>query len=183
MIKLFKHKSVFIATILLSMTLQSCSTEGGALDSPATYFFLQNKTVLEALGADGVSVMRLGDGVTIIIPSQALFKGYSVQISSSGNDILEQVSKLLEPMNKVKITVAAYAEAMTQTKKDLMMTQWQAQTVGNYLWSHPVNARLIYAIGYGGGHPVQYAPNKAINDIVGDRENYRVEITLKDYVQ
>ena len=25
--------------------------------------------------------------------------------------------------------------------------------------------------------------DKAINDIVGDHDNYRVEITLKDYVQ
>ena len=171
------------ATILLSMMLQSCSTEGGALDSPATYFFETNKTALQALGADGVSVMRLGDAITIIIPSNTLFNGYSVQVSSSGNKILEQVAKLLEPMNKVKITVAAYAEAMAQSKKDLMMTQWQAQTVSNYFWDNHVNARMIYAIGYGGGHPVQYAPNKAINDIVGDHDNYRVEITLKDYVE
>ena len=171
------------ATILLSMMLQSCSIEGGALDSPVTYFFETNKTALQALGADGVSVMRLGDAITIIIPSTTLFNGYSVQVSSSGKEILEQVAKLLEPMNKVKITVAAYAEAMAQSKKDLMMTQWQAQTVSNYFWDNHVNARMIYAIRYGGGHPVQYAPNKVMNDIVGDHDNYRVEITLKDYVQ
>ncbi len=171
------------ATIFLSMVLQSCSTEGNFFDSPTTYFFEKNKTAIQALGADGVSVMRLGDAITIIIPSQSLFNGYSVQVSSSGKAILEQVMQLLEPMNKVKITVAAYAEAMAQTKKDLMMTQWQAQTVSNYFWDNHVNARMIYAIGYGGGHPVQYEPNKAINNIVGDHDNYRVEITLKDYVQ
>ncbi len=163
--------------------LQACSTENSFFDSPVTYFFAKNKTAIQALGADGVSVMRLGDAITIIIPSQSLFKGYSVQVSSSGKNILEEVTKLLEPMNKVKITVSAYAESMAQTKKDLMMTQWQAQTVSNYFWDNHVNARMIYAIGYGGGHPVQYAPNKAINNIVGDHDNYRVEITLKDYVQ
>ncbi len=146
-------------------------------------FFPENKTTLETLGAAGVSVMRLGDTVVITIPSNKLFEGYSVQISSSGNDILEQVAKLLEPMNKVKITIAAYAEAMAQSKKDLILTQWQAQTVSNYLWDHHVDVRLLYAIGYGGGHPMQYTPNKAVDKIVGDRANYRVEITLKDYVQ
>lgn len=178
-----KYIRLLVAVITFSSILQACSTEGGALDSPATYFFQQNKTALQALGAEGVSVMRLGDAVTIIIPSHALFKGYSVQVSDSGNKILEQVTKLIEPMNKVKITVAAYAEAMAQSKKDLMMTQWQAQTVSNYFWDNHVNARMIYAIGYGGGHPIQYAPSKVVNDIVGDRDNYRVEITLKDYVQ
>lgn len=168
MIKLFQ----LTATLLFAVMLQACSTS-----------FEQNKTTLQALSAEGVSVMRLGDAMTIIIPSHALFDGYSVQVSDSGKNILEQVMKLLKPMNKVKITVAAYAEAMAQTKKDLMMTQWQAQTVSNYFWGHHVNARLIYAIGYGGGHPVQYAPNKAIDNIVGDHDNYRVEISLKDYVQ
>lgn len=170
------------ATLLLSIVLQACTTEGSVLDSPATYFFAQNKTSLEALGAEGVSVMRLGDAVIITIPSRVLFQGYSVQVSSSGNDILKQVAKLVEPMSKVKITVAAYAEAMVQSKKDLMLTQWQAQTVSNYLWGQHVDARMIYAVGYGGGHPMQYVPNNAVNDIVGDYENYRVEITLKDYV-
>lgn len=179
----FFQRISMLTLLLATFALPSCSTEGSALDSPATYFFAQNKTALQALGADGVSVMRLGDSVTIIIPSKTLFKGYSVQISDSGKNILEQVTKLLEPMNKVKITVASYAEAMAQSKKDLMMTQWQAQTVSNYFWDNHVNARMIYAIGYGGGHPIQYEQNKVINDIVGDYDNYRVEITLKDYVQ
>lgn len=176
--KLFQWASIF----LLFALFQSCST-GAATNSPAAHFVKQNKATLEALQAEGVSVMRLGDSVTIIIPSYSLFNGYSVQISSSGDEILLQVAKLLEPMNKVKITVAAYAKAMAQSKKDLMMTQWQAQTVSNYFWDHDVNARMIYAVGYGGGHPIQYAPNQAVDTLIGDRENYRVEITLKDYVQ
>lgn len=178
-----KYIKLFATMISFSVMLQACSTEGTPINSPATYFFEKNKTALQALGAEGVSVMRLGDAVTIIIPSVTLFKGYSVQVTASGKNILNEVAKLIEPMNKVKITVAAYAEAMAQSKKDLMMTQWQAQTVSNYFWDNHVNARMIYAIGYGGGHPIQYAPSKVVNDIVGDRENYRVEITLKDYVQ
>lgn len=183
MIRVLKYGCVTVVAMTLLTLLSACSTEGSALNSPATYFFDQNKTTLEALGAENVSVMRLGDAVTIVIPSHTLFEGYSVRVSSSGKKILDQVMTLLAPMSKVKITVAAYAESMTQSQKDLMMTQWQAQTVSNYFWDNHVNARMIYAIGYGGGHPIQYAPNKVLNDVMGDRENYRVEITLKDYVQ
>ena len=156
---------------------------GAAVGGTLGYFFSENKTTLQALGAEGVSVMRLGDTVIITIPSQTLFDGYSVQVSSSGNEILAQVAQLLEPMHKVKITIAAYAAAMAQSQKDLILTQWQAQTVSNYLWDHHVDVRLLYAVGYGGGHPVQYAPNKAVDNIMGERANYRVEITLKDYVR
>jgi outer membrane protein OmpA-like peptidoglycan-associated protein len=120
--------------------------------------------------------------VTIIIPSQQLFIDYSVAISGSGDAILRQIVELLKPMNKVKITIAAYAAAPLQSEKDLFLTEKQAQTVSNYFWGHEVDARIIYAVGYGGGHPVQYQPNLALNDVVGDYSNYRVEITLKDYV-
>lgn len=156
---------------------------GAAVGGTYGYFLSKNKTTLQELGAYGVSVMRLGDNIIIIIPSNTLFKGYSTQFSKSGNDILEQIAKLLEPMNKIKITIAAYSNAPVQTEKDLFLTGKQAEAVSNHLWDQRVDARLIYAIGYGGGHPVQYAPYEAVDDIIGDYANYRVEITLKDYVQ
>lgn len=155
---------------------------GAVIGGTYGYFFSKNPDALQILGSYGVSVMRLGDGVVITIPSVALFEGYSVEISRSGYTILEQIAVILEPMNKIEMTTAAYASSAVQTEKDLILTQHQAQTVSNYLWDHGVDARLFYAVGYGGGHPVQYAPYKAIDDIVGDYSNYRVEITLKDYV-
>lgn len=155
---------------------------GAAVGGIIGYFLSQDTTVLQSLGKEGVSVMRLGDNVTIIIPSQKLFNDYSVEVSSSGYTILDQIIELLKPMNKVKITIAAYAEAPVQSKKDLFLTDKQAQTVGNYFWDHQLDARLFYTVGYGGGHPIQYQSNLALNDVIGDYTNYRVEITLKDYV-
>ena len=178
---MFKKYKLLIAAVVLSVGLQGCSTPKNV--EPATALLSQNKTVLKTLSTYGVSIMQLGDRVVITIPSLELFQGYSVQFSDSANTLLSQIAMLLKPMNKVKITIAAYAESMAQTKKDLMLTQLQAQTVSNYLWDQHVDARLLYAIGYGGGHPVQYDPNKAKNGIIGDRVNYRIEITLKDYVQ
>lgn len=156
---------------------------GAAVGGTYGYFLSKHKTTLQALGAYGVSVMRLGDNVIITIPSNTLFVGYSVQFSTSGSDILNQVAKLLEPMNKVKITIAAYSNSPVQTEKDLFLTQKQAETVSNHLWDQHVDVRLMYAVGYGGGHPVQYAPYEVVDNVIGDRANYRVEITLKDYVQ
>ncbi len=155
---------------------------GAAIGGVLGYIFSQHPTVLQSLGASGVSVMRLGDNVTIIIPSQKLFVDYSVKISSSGDNILQQVAKLLQPMNKVKISIAAYAAAPRQSERDLFLTEKQAQVVSNYFWDHDMDARMIYAVGYGGGHPIQYQPNLALNSVVGDYTNYRVEITLKDYI-
>lgn len=175
-----KKYNVFLVMCMLVALLQGCSTEKSVEPNPV---LSQNTTILNSLNGYNVSVMQLGDSIIITIPSQELFLGYSVQFSSSANTILNQVAQLLEPMQKVKITIAAYAESMVQSEKDLFLTEKQAQAVSHYFWDHHVDARMLYAIGYGGGHPVQYAPNKAINDIVGDRENYRVEITLKDYVQ
>lgn len=176
-----KYNLLIVMVIVLSVGLQGCSTSK-KVEPVTTTLLSQNTKIVDALNTYGVSIMQLGDRVVITIPSYELFQGYSVQFSGSADAILNQIATLLKPMNKVKITIAAYAEAMAQTKKDLMLTQLQAQTVSNYLWDQHVDARLFYAIGYGGGHPVQYDPNKAKNGIVGDRVNYRIEITLKDYV-
>lgn len=142
--------------------LQSCATENKRGDA-----------VTQRLGSYGVAVMRLGDQVVLTIPSTNLFEGYSVEISSSGQQILQGVLQLLKPMSNVTINIAAYAASPQQTEQDLFLTEKQAETVSSYLWNHHIDARLLTAVGYGGGHPVQYN---------NSQKNYRIEISLKDYV-
>ncbi|MCD8525361.1 MAG: OmpA family protein [Gammaproteobacteria bacterium] len=155
---------------------------GAAVGGVVGYWLSCHQSVLEKLSAKGVSIMRFGDQIRITIPSQRLFVDYSVKISAEGQEILNQIAEILAPMNKVAITIAAYSPAVLQSDKDLFLTEKQAQAISNYFWDQHVDTRLIYAVGYGGGHPMQYDPNPAFNDLFGDRANYRVDITLKDYV-
>jgi len=155
---------------------------GAAIGGVVGYWLSYNQSALEKLSAKGVSIMRFGDQIRITIPSQRLFVNYSVKISCEGREILNQIAEILAPMNKVTITIAAYSPAVLQSDKDLFLTEKQAQAISNYFWDQHLDTRLIYAVGYGGSHPMQYEFNPALKDLFGDRENYRVDITLKDYV-
>lgn len=145
------------------------------------YVLSQHQGAADILGAYDVSIMRFGDEVVLVIPSDRLFDGYSIQLSASGQSLLAALLSLLQPMNKVTVNIAAYAASSIQTEKDLFLTQKQAETISNYLWDHALDARLFTAVGYGGGHPIQYTPNRVLEDVRGYEENYRVQISLKDY--
>lgn len=138
-----------------------------------------SKSDIDWLQTKGVSVDRLGDHVMIIIPSHLIFDGYSVHLSGSSDVILNMIAKIIKPMGKERVNVAAYSPSLTQSKKDLLVTGKQADIVGKYLWRQGISSRLIYAVGYGGGHPVKVGENNANIDSI----NYRVVITLQQMTE
>lgn len=109
---MFKKLFMMGGVVALTLFSQACSTISDGSNSTSHHFSSQDQHVLKTLKSDGVSVMRLGDDVVIIIPSSALFRGYSVGFSNSGRDILNQVATLLMPMNKIKITIAVRIQVL-----------------------------------------------------------------------
>lgn len=128
------------------------------------------------LELQGVSVNRLGDHMLLVIPSHLLFQGYSVRFAPTAEDVLGRVVTLVKPVSKVRMTIEAYAPAHQQSERDLVMTEAQAQQIRQYLWRQGVNTRLLYAVGYGGGHLLsQQDADMSLLSI-----NYRVMIKLEE---
>lgn len=149
----------------------------GAIIGGAIGKYLQSEqTKVEQLQQRGVYFFRLGDQVMIVMPSQATFEGFTPEVRQSAYQNLDLIAALLKGMTKTSIKVAAFSSSAEQTSQDIDFTTKQAKTIETYLWNKGVDARLMYAVGYGAGHPWQYSDvGLAQNDI-----NYRVEITLTD---
>ena len=168
---MMKNVNMLMA-LLFSLVLISCSSNTLADNSTAGSSTLDEYAQqLSDLQRDGISYMRLGDGVLIVLPSELIFSGSSPQISVRGSSALKMVAKVIAPMTKMSVNISAYYPG-EQSRKALTLTSAQARRVSNYLWRAGVDTRLMIARGYGGGHPVRIER--------GNDENYRVEIRLQD---
>lgn len=142
---------------------------GGYIDSKATPADkLQNR---------GAMVMTLGDHILIMLPSERLFANLSSRIKPQAYSTLHMVANYIRPYTKMLVKVSAYSNSLGSPDANLNLTQQQANQVAKVLHGYGVDARLIYAKGYGGTHLIEPA-NRAEG---GSTTNYRVVITLQKY--
>jgi len=75
------------------------------------------------------------------------------------------------------VKISAYTNDLPSKDIALAVSQEQAESVSKFLAASGVDARLLYAVGYGGANLVQ---RNACD--WADNDNYRIEITLeKEY--
>jgi len=88
------------------------------------------------------------------------------------------VTRYINGYTKMLVKVAAYTNAVGAENVNLSLSQTQAESVSKFLIASGIDARLLYAVGYGGTNLVQRRSCDW-----GESDNYRIEITLeKQYV-
>ncbi len=126
------------------------------------------------LARDGVQVIQLGDEHRLIIPGRILFYGKSPRVMWRSYAMLNHVADYLTLFPKIAVRVAGYTNSCGTALRNLAVSRARAQNVAKYLWSQDVDARLMYAIGFGSSDPI--ASN---NKISGQQQNDRIEITFR----
>lgn len=110
------------------------------------------KSSLDWLEMKGVSINRMGQYVTIIIPSDLIFQGVSPHFNSSATDVLKMIIEIIHDWTKMSMEVEAYTANPVQSEKDIWVTNQQAESVAKKLWQLDPDVRLITSNGFGGGH-------------------------------
>ncbi len=128
----------------------------------------------DQLAQDGVQVIQLGDEIMLLIPSRSLFYGQSPRVMWRSYGILNHVADYLSKFPKIAVRVAGYTDNCGTELRNLALSRARAQNVVKYLWSQDVDARLIYAKGFGSADPI--TSNNKIN---GQQQNDRIEITFR----
>jgi outer membrane protein OmpA-like peptidoglycan-associated protein len=122
----------------------------------------------------GAVVAVLGDQVLIVLPSARIFNPMTATVKQPAYSTLNLVAQYVNSYTKMLVKIAAFTDDSGSKRVDVALSQQQAQQVAKVLTAYGVNARLLYAEGYGGDHLVQQ------NALVWDgNDNYRVEITLE----
>ncbi|VVC76689.1 putative lipoprotein YiaD [Aquicella siphonis] len=147
---------------------------GAVLGASYGGYIDNNASVEDQLQNRGATVVVLGDQILIVLPSARIFNPMSSKIKPDAYSTLNLVSKYINSYTKMLVKVAAYTGAFGSNDVNLSLSQEQAESVAKYLSAAGVNARVLYATGYGGTHLVQRNSNTWDGN-----ENYRIEITLE----
>lgn len=138
----------------------------------------KNVSLEDQLQNRGATVVVLGDQILIVLPSARIFNAMTARIKPDAYSTLNLVARYVNQYTKMLVKVAAYTNNLGSSDVNLSLSQDQAEHVAKFLVASGLDARVLYAVGYGGTHLVQE------NSYVWDgSDNYRIEITLeKQYV-
>lgn len=147
---------------------------GGFIGAGIGMYVDAHTTLSDRLINRGVNVIVLGDQVMLVLPSARLFKDGTSTIRPQAYSTLNLVAQYINRYQKTLVKISAYTNPLGPAEVDLALSRQQAHHIGNYLVETGMDARLVYAEGYGGTNLV--APPSHQWD---DTDNYRIEITLE----
>lgn len=122
----------------------------------------------------GVNVIVLGDQILIVIPSARIFEPMTPTIKPQAYSTLTMVARYINKYTKMLVKVSGYTTISGSPTIDLTLSRQQAEAVAKFLAAAGINARLLYAEGYGGSNLVMPAGIDW-----EESDNYRIEITLE----
>jgi outer membrane protein OmpA-like peptidoglycan-associated protein len=137
------------------------------------YMDVQEKKLRDRMAGTGVTVTRMGDNITLNMPSNITFALNSSDLNAQFFNALDGVSMVLKEYDKTVIEVAGHTDSSGSDQYNQSLSERRAQSVAGYLASHGVKNQRLITIGAGEGHPV------ASNDSEQGRSaNRRVELTI-----
>lgn len=137
------------------------------------YMDVQEAKLRQRLQGTGVSVTRMGDNITLNMPSNISFALNSADLNSQFFGALDGVALVLKEYDKTVIEVAGHTDSSGSDQYNQALSERRAQSVAGYLASHGVKQQRLITVGAGESHPV------ASNDTEqGRATNRRVELTI-----
>src|SRR5690606_39190392 len=137
------------------------------------YMDVQEAKLRQQLAGTGVSVTRVGDNITLNMPSSITFAVDSADLNGQFFNALSGVGMVLKEYDKTVIEVAGHTDSTGSDQHNLQLSQRRAQSVASYLTSQGINSQRLITVGAGKAYPV--ASNSTEQ---GRAANRRVEMTI-----
>lgn len=126
----------------------------------------------DGLRKPGISVQRAGTDVVVILVRDAIMELNAAQISETGDNTLNIISKILRRYDATFIEIAGYTDAMQNSIASNALSNDMAQRVGVYFAQHGINTTRMFIVGRGAARPI------AAQDDIGRLTNRRVELRI-----
>ncbi|PJD90565.1 MAG: protein LphA [Legionella sp.] len=134
-------------------------------------------TMYQKLRTKKVRVITMGDAYLVSIPSHLIFADQSPKINWGSYELLNDVVCYLQLFRKITVQVTGYASCQHSQARTRALSLARAQAVGNYLWSHNIEARIVFTEGLGDDKPIV-----AVTKCTDSSPNSRIEIVFKQVV-
>ena len=147
----------------------------GALAGGAVGYYMdqQEAKLRKQLEGTGVRVVRSGDNITLVMPSNVTFAVDQAAIDASFYPVLDSVALVLDEYDKTIIDVVGHTDSTGSHQYNQRLSERRADSVAKYLISQKVLAARIETFGMGETRPI--ASNATAE---GRQLNRRVELTL-----
>lgn len=172
-----RQKLKFIGALLLMLLLlTSCSHSPRAyIWSPAPTTgqikMAQASVIISEIKRDrAVEYIQIGETVRIIVCSDALFNPGSANFKETAS--LDRIARLMLMLETTSAEVAGYTNEKGICPLNRALSKEQAEVVAEYLWSRGLDARILFAKGYGGAYPLSGLREAAINRRIEIRFQY-----------
>lgn len=137
------------------------------------YMDYQDAKLREFLQGTGVQVVRVGNEITLSMPSNITFQTDSDVLSQGFLEIMHSVTLVLTEYDKTIIEIMGHTDSTGSEAYNLSLSERRARTVGNHLISKGINPTRVLTAGFGEQYPI------ATNDTPEGRAlNRRVELRL-----
>lgn len=137
------------------------------------YMDTQEAKLRKQLRDTGVSVVREGDNINLIMPGNIIYATGNAAINDNFYEVLNSVALVLKEYDKTIVAIAGHTDNVGSSSSNQSLSQQRAQSVASYLKTRGIVDARIDVIGFGETQPV------ADNNTAAGRElNRRVELTL-----
>lgn len=137
------------------------------------YMDRQEAKLRQQLEGTGVRVVRNGDNIQLVMPSDITFASNQSAVNSGFQGTLNSVALVLKEFNKTQVSVAGHADASGSDTYNMTLSQQRAQSVAQILTAGGVDPARIQAVGYGESAPIADNATSA-----GRAQNRRVEVQI-----
>ena len=147
---------------------------GAAVGGGVGYYMDTQEAELRAeLASTGVSVIRDGDNIRLVMPGNITFKTDSADINAGFYSTLNSVAKVLNKYDNSTVMVMGFTDSTGAASYNQTLSQNRANAVAAYLQGQGVKSSRFEIMAMGASNPIADDSTAA-----GRQQNRRVEIKI-----
>jgi outer membrane protein OmpA-like peptidoglycan-associated protein len=137
------------------------------------YMDSQEAKLRKQLRGTGVSVVRDGDNINLVMPGNITFPTDGSSLKPDFHEVLNSVALVLDEFDKTIIVVAGYTDSQGSEAYNQTLSEARGKAVADYLKTKNITPVRFETVGFGEKNPI--ADNTTAE---GRALNRRVELTL-----
>lgn len=137
------------------------------------YMDRQEAEMREQLSGSGVEVVREGDNLRLVMPSNITFASNQSTITPQFHDILNSIANVLSHYDKTFLSIEGHTDSSGSESYNQTLSERRARSVQQYLVNQSIMQARLSVVGYGEMRPV--ASNETAS---GKAKNRRVEVQI-----
>ena len=147
----------------------------GALSGGAIGYYMdrQERRLRERLAETGVGVIREGDTIRLVMPSDVTFETDQWAVSSNFYPVLDDVALVMNEFDQSVLEIGGHTDTVGASEYNSSLSLARANSVGAYLANRNVMQERLVISGHGERQPM--VPTR---DGVDEPRNRRVEMRI-----